>query len=334
MLRTIGRYFWRFMIIFSFIVNFVLIVVLLVLGIWLIEIKNQIAQPLVAGLHSSFVGLDDATIDWTIPVRDTIPIMLDIPLETDTVVVLTDQVPLRVNALIDLPGINAYNVVATVNLELPVGLELPVALDLDVAVDQPMDIALDVRAVIPLEQTQLHDVAENLRLLFDPLAVGLTNLPNDFGGAADMVGDVLWGDSPDLLAENDYSRSPWPGYSLTAGLGYTLHTEPVPLENMAVDTGIVPLGGIPVLDEMIRPELYDEQGPDSPEAINDFAYTQLDARNIDPIYYNGGIGAMLVPNTFTAPTTTQQQPPPPTGGQDTPPDQEGDQGIIPTPSAP
>ena len=59
------------------------------------EIKNQVAQPLVNGLHSSFVGLDQATIDWTIPVRDTIQVQLDIPLETDTVVVLTEPVPYR-----------------------------------------------------------------------------------------------------------------------------------------------------------------------------------------------------------------------------------------------
>ncbi|HRF93941.1 MAG TPA: hypothetical protein PLZ51_02040, partial [Aggregatilineales bacterium] len=72
MLRAIGLFIWRFMVIFSFIVNIILVLVLVVAGLFIFHIKAQVAQPLVAGLHSSFVGLDNATIDWTIPVRDTI----------------------------------------------------------------------------------------------------------------------------------------------------------------------------------------------------------------------------------------------------------------------
>ena len=136
MFRSIRKWFWRFMVIFSFIVNLILVIVLLVLVLFIFEIKHQVADPLVTGLHSSFVGLDEATIDWTIPVRDTIPVVMTIPLETDTVVTLTEPVPLQVQALIDLPGINAYNVVATVDLTLPQDLQLPVALDLDVPVDE------------------------------------------------------------------------------------------------------------------------------------------------------------------------------------------------------
>lgn len=268
-LRALGRALWRFMVIFSFIVNIVLVVVLVVAVALIFEIKNEIAEPLVEGLHSSFVGLDQATIDWTIPVRDQIQVELDIPLETDTVVILQEPVPLNVTALIDLPGINAYNVNASVNLELPVGLELPVALDLDVAVDEPLDIALDVRAVIPLAETQLHDVAQNLRLQLEPIAIALNNLPNDFGGAIDLTGDVLRGEA-DLLAPNDYSENPWPGFSTTAGVGYTLFDEEIPADNLPLDTGIVPVGGIPLLDEQIRSEIYEQGGP---EAINQVPLT-------------------------------------------------------------
>lgn len=333
MLRRFGKWLWRFMVIFSFIVNIVLVVVLLVLGIFIFEIKNEIAQPLVTGLHSSFVGLDEATIDRTIPVRTSIPVVLDIPLETDTVVTLVEPVPLQVDALIDLPGINAYNVNASVDLELPVGLQLPVALDLDVHVDQPLDVELDVRAVIPLADTQLHDVAENLRLLFEPLAVGLTNLPDDFGEATDMVGDVLGGDMPDLLAENEYSISPWPGFSRTAGLGYELYVEPVPISHLPVQTGIVPLGGIPTLDEMLRSEVYDAGGP---IAVNENARSLMSAQNVDPMFYNGDIGALLVPSPAIPTPPPEQAPvvPDNTGGPIVPPPSQEDQGIIPTPTGP
>ncbi|MDQ7033666.1 MAG: hypothetical protein Q9P01_02175 [Anaerolineae bacterium] len=150
LLRGIGKWFWRFMVIFSFIVNFVLIVILLLAGLFIFQIKNQVADPLISGLHSTAAGLNDATIDWTIPVRDSIPIALNILLDTETDVRLTAPVPIEVSAFIDLPGFGgATNVPATVRLTLPEGLILPIALNLTVPVDEEIDIALDVRAVIP-----------------------------------------------------------------------------------------------------------------------------------------------------------------------------------------
>jgi hypothetical protein len=287
-LRGLGTFFWRFMVVFSFIVNLVLIIVLLVLGLLIFEIKNQVAQPLITGLHSSFVGLDQATIDWTIPVRDDIQVKLDIPLRQHTIVTLTEAVPLVVTAQIHAPGLTVRD--ARVSLQLPQGLELPVALDLDVGVDQPMPVELDVRAVIPLQQTQLHDVAENLRLLFEPLARGLHNLPDDFGEAGELVSALLAGDPPDLLADSPYSQNPWPGYSLTAGLGYELYTEAVPPQNLPMETGLVPIGGIPALDEQLRPEIYAGGGP---YAINQQALESLTVRNVPSPYFDGQIGALI-----------------------------------------
>ena len=57
LLRGIGKWFWRFMVIFSFIVNFVLIVILLLAGLFIFQIKDQVADPLIGGLHSTAVGL-------------------------------------------------------------------------------------------------------------------------------------------------------------------------------------------------------------------------------------------------------------------------------------
>ncbi len=327
--RRLGIWLWRFMVIFSFTVNLILVVVLLALVLFIFEIKKEIAQPLVTGLHSSFVGLDEATIDWTIPVRDEIQVRLDIPLQTNTTVVLTSPVPLQVQAFIDLPGINAYGVSANVNLELPAGLQLPVALDLMVPVDQPLPVSLDVRAVIPLRETQLHDVAENLRLLFEPLARGLYALPDDFGEAGELVRGVLDGNAPNLLAENEYSQNPWPGYSRTAGLGYDLFDQPVPLQNRPAQTGIVTIGGIRFMDEEIRPDIYAAGGP---ETINSQAKQDLTARNVEPLYYNGGLGAYMREITNQV-NTEQVNNPEQTaiGGPDTAPQPGGDLGILPTP---
>lgn len=328
-LKAIGKFFWRFMIIFSFIVNIILVVVLLVLGIFIFDIKNNIAQPLVNGLHSSFVGLDQATIDWTIPVRDSIPIVLNIPLKTDTVVTLTEAVPLSVSATILRQGVDILGGPVTVNISLPVGLKLPVSLDLNVPVSETVPVSLDVRAIIPLKETQLHDVAENLRLLFEPLARGLTNLPNDFNQAGQLAGDVLAGRLPNLLQDNAYTAQPWPGFSTTAGLNYTLLNQPVPPGNQPLQTGIVPIGGIPALDEQIRPELY--QDGNTPAKINEQQTRSLTARNIAPHYFAGGMGDYYVEvqqQTVATQNGTN------VGGATNSTMPGEDMGIIPTPSAP
>ncbi len=288
-LRAIGKFIWRSMIIFSFIVNIILVVVVIALAVLLFDIKNNVVTPLVAGLHSSFVGLDESTIDWTIPVRDTIPVQFSLPLQQNTTVVLTEAVPLVVGASISSPTLQLSGV--TVFLTLPEGLELPVALDLDVPVDQELDIALDVRAVIPINQTQLHDPINNLRLVFEPLIRGLYNLPDDYNQALALAQAVMNGESVNLLEDNDYSRRPWPGYSLTAGLGYQLGSEPVPPGNLPVNTGIVPQGGIPALDEQLRPDVYTQGGPDT---INALAAQSLAAQNVPDWLFDGTYGAQVV----------------------------------------
>jgi hypothetical protein len=301
-LRGIGRAFWRFMVIFSFIVNIVLVVVVVVLLLLIFDIKNNIASPLVQGLHSSFVGLDQATIDWTIPVRDEIPVRLNIPLETNTVVTLTRGVPLAVYANINAPSLTMTN--ALVQLTLPAGLELPVALNLDVVVDQPLPVALDVRAVIPLKETQLHDVATSLRLLLEPMAVALDNLPSDFNGAGQLVGDILGGNPPNLLEANQYSLNPWPGFSRTAGQNYELVNVPTPWENRPIETGIVPVGGVPALDEQVRPWLYANNS--SPHLNNEAARQQMAAQGVSPVFFNGQFAAFRASSVAAAAADTQQ----------------------------
>ncbi len=320
MLRALGRFIWRFMVIFSFVVNIVLLVVVAVLLLTLFDIKRNIAQPLVGGLYSAFVGLENATIDWTIPVRADVPVNLNIPLEQNTVVVLTEAVPLTVVAQINAPALSLSN--ARVQLELPAGLRLPVALDLDVTVADTLPVALDVRAVIPLEETQLFDVAKSLQLLFEPLAVGLYNLPEDWAGAIELVGEVLNG-TANLLVPNDFSLRPWPGFSRSAGYNYPLDllTAPVPPNNVAVETGLVPLGGIPLLDEQIRPDLYRDGS--NPAAYN----AQVEAGiGIPAPYYDGSYPDarrdLLTQIPLLRPTPTPLPP-----GTD-----PNDLGILPTPT--
>ena len=240
-LRTFGRFFKNFMIIFSFVVNLVLIIVVVALVVFIFDLKNNVVTPLVTGLHSSFVGLDESTIDWTIPVRDTIPVKFDLPLDQETVVTLTHSVPLSVAATITLPGVGQLNN-AQVYLQLPAGLELPVQLDLTVPVDQMLDVALDVRAVIPLAKLSFTTRLTTSASSSSRLRARSTICPTISAKRSRWSATCLAGKPVDLLAENAYSRQSLAWLLAHGGLELRLANEPVPPQNRPVETGIVVTG--------------------------------------------------------------------------------------------
>lgn len=173
--------FKSFAIIFSFVMNLVLLIVLLAAAPLILPIVNDVAKPIVGGLNESFVDMNQATITRTIPVSDTIPVVLTVPLQTGTNVEVTESVPLEgVPAQFVLPdGGGAIN--GTVSLNLPQGLVLPVALDLQVPISETLPVQMDVQAVIPLEETELGGPFGRLQGIFAPLNDLLERLPDDGG---------------------------------------------------------------------------------------------------------------------------------------------------------
>ncbi len=224
--------------IFSFIINLVLILVVIILLMLIFDIKNGIAQPLIGGLHSSFVGLDEARIittinvNDTINVKDTIPVKLNIPLQQDTVVTLTDNVPIRANTSFTLRDGTTLN--GLVNIQLPRGLQLPVALNLNVPVDStlPIDLKvpvnLNVPVDIPLNQTQLHGPFDKLKTLFDPFDRLMNNLPSSWRDVWPLVGCIMAGRAPDLLSTSDAIARTCPAYSVTNTTSAPVPPSPTP----------------------------------------------------------------------------------------------------------
>jgi hypothetical protein len=170
--------FKTFAIIFSFTVNLILLLVLLIAAPLILPIVDDIAKPIVGGLNQSFAEMGAANIERTIQVEDTIPVVFVLPLQTNTDVILTDAVPLAVNARFILPG-GGGAINGTVNIELPRGLSLPVALDLSVPVSQTVPVNLNVAVDIPLNETDLGAPFDRLQLLFGPLDSFLDGLPSD-----------------------------------------------------------------------------------------------------------------------------------------------------------
>ena len=85
MVDRLWKAFKNFAIIFSFAINFVLLIALLLTWRFILPAKNLIAEPLVDGLHSNFIGMDAATIRATIPVSANVPVSFPLAIELDFV---------------------------------------------------------------------------------------------------------------------------------------------------------------------------------------------------------------------------------------------------------
>ncbi len=194
----------------SFITNMVLLLVLLILLMQIFQIKNGILEPLIDGLHRNFVGMDQAVIERTINVEDEIPVQFNLPLNQQTNVVLTADVPIAASATFTLPGGGGV-INGRVDIVLPQGLILPVQLDMMVPVDTTIPIELPVGVAIPLNETDLHAPFVNLRDLLEAYVRVLDNLPGSWGEVPDYLLDAIQGEAGYLLEPTEDSENPWPG---------------------------------------------------------------------------------------------------------------------------
>jgi hypothetical protein len=187
--QPIAGRFWKFAILFSFALNVILVLVLLGLGVMIFEIKNSLAQPIIGGLHSSFVEMDQASIittidvNDTITVNDTIPVVFDLPLNQQTTVTLVEATTIP-NTTVFLNGVPIQT-----NIILPQGTPLNISLNLVVPVSQTIPVvlrvpvALKVPVNIPLNQTELHPPFTNLASIVGPYNDLLNGLPSSWGEA-------------------------------------------------------------------------------------------------------------------------------------------------------
>lgn len=226
-------------ILISFVMNVVFLIVMVLVLMQLFTIKNGIAEPLVDGLHSSFVGLDEAVILRTIQVDDTIPVRFDLPLNQRTNVVLTEDVPIAANATFTLPGGGGV-INGRVDIVLPNALVLPVQLDMTVPVNTTIPISLPVDVEIPLNETQLHDPFDKMRALLEPYVRVLDHLPESWDEVPDFTIDALQGKGTNLVAPSEESQDPWPGFTTGVKAPPASPTGDTSLATAVPDMGILP----------------------------------------------------------------------------------------------
>jgi hypothetical protein len=167
-------------IIFSFIVNIVLVIVLLIIVGWVIfPAKTDVVEPMLDDLQGAVNALDSATIVRTIPIDQEVPVNFSLPLEQSTVVVLSQEVQLVRPATFTFPA-GGGSINGTVSLNLPEGLELPIVIDMDVPVENVIPVKFPVEVFIPLKETDLNQVVVELNRVLEPIRDLLDGLPDGF----------------------------------------------------------------------------------------------------------------------------------------------------------
>jgi len=180
--------FWTLASLLSVTINIILIIIIVVLAGELFNLKKLIQVQLVDGLYQNFVKMDDAHIQTTIQVSDTImlndsiPVVFDLPLKQGTEITLTKDTPIK-KATVVLNG----QPVPT-DIVLKQGTRMSIALDMVVPVNQqvPVVLAVPVKLMvpvdIPLAHTELHEPFVGLQEVVAPYKKFLDGLPDSWGG--------------------------------------------------------------------------------------------------------------------------------------------------------
>ncbi|MGD8584352.1 MAG: hypothetical protein PVH65_11300 [Chloroflexota bacterium] len=169
--------FKNFALIFSFVLNLIFLVLLILGALYIIPVMNDVAEPVVSGLNDSFEDMGNAHIRERITINEQIPVVFDLPVQTNTVATILEPVPMSIPTQFVLPGGGGY-INGNVSFSLPAGTGLPVQLDVVVPVSQSVPIVMEVPVDIPLSETELSQPFGDLRRLFAPLDSLLSNLPS------------------------------------------------------------------------------------------------------------------------------------------------------------
>lgn len=203
-LDRMWRAFANFAILFSFIVNCVLVLTLLLAIGPLLQMKSSLLEPLFHNLDQAFLGLAETNIRTTVSVDQPIGIRFDLPL--DQPLDLNFELPIRqqtqvrltaptrvenVQISFYLPGGGGV-INGTGSIVLPQGAVLPVELDMVVPVQKtiPVQMTVPVSQSVPVEmsipvsiqlgEAGLDPAVQRLRDVFTPVRALVESLPDGF----------------------------------------------------------------------------------------------------------------------------------------------------------
>lgn len=168
--------FWTVASILSLLTNAILIAVLISVSNQLFIVNKALQQQLVQPLGTSFATMYEASIQTTVSINTTVPARFDLPLDTDTTVVINkDTFIPNARVTVNTGGLSIYN--APADIVLPAGTSLPIHLNLTVPVDQTIPVVMNVPVNIPLKDTALGDAFSGLINVVSPYEPLLKNAP-------------------------------------------------------------------------------------------------------------------------------------------------------------
>ncbi|NSW52876.1 MAG: hypothetical protein HPY85_10260 [Anaerolineae bacterium] len=179
---ALPRAFWTVSSVLALLTTSVLLAVLIGVAVNLFPLVNQLNQNLVGSLYNSFVDMDNARIQTTIPISAEVPAQFDLQLDTYTSVVLSEDVYIE-GASVDLRTGGMVITGAPTDIKLPKDTELPVHLVLTVPVDEMIPVVMDVAVDIPVNETDLHQPFQNLQKTLLPYYIWMWSLPDNLGQA-------------------------------------------------------------------------------------------------------------------------------------------------------
>lgn len=173
--------FWTVASVISLLFNVVLLVVLV--GV----LRNlgsldaaQLGSGVLGGLYTNFERMDQAHIKTSIPIQATIPLDLNVPVQTTTGITLAEAVSIpgahvRINTAL-------FNIDAPANVTLPAGTSMNVTMGFSVPVKTDLPVSLNVPVDIPLQQTDLHPALVGLQDTIRPIYCMVTPLAQNSSG--------------------------------------------------------------------------------------------------------------------------------------------------------
>jgi hypothetical protein len=159
--------FWTVGAALSILLNIGLVLLVIVFAAQYRNIRSLLTDQVVGGLYYNFVRMDQASIETNILVEDRITVRFDLPLQQDTVVILTEDTLIEdATVSMNTGGLNIQR--APTDIVLPEGTRLPVRLDLTIPVETKVPIQLNVPVRIPLAETELHEPFVGLQNVVAP----------------------------------------------------------------------------------------------------------------------------------------------------------------------
>jgi hypothetical protein len=180
---ALPKAFWTVTGILSLITNAVLIAVLLSVSNQLFTVNKVLQKQLIEPLGTSFTTMYEASIQTNVSIETTVPARFDLPLDTDTTVVLSEEtfIP-NARVTVNTGGLSIQN--SPADIVLPAGTNLPIHLSLNVPVDQTIPVVMDVPVNIPLADTSLGSAFKGLINVVEPYDPLLKSAPTSW---AEMI---------------------------------------------------------------------------------------------------------------------------------------------------